>query len=131
MTLATFFSKSYLFDPNPSVSSKLYIPLLAVFGLMIVLAIVVVLQKSEVKKIVGGFFTPLLSTGVLGLIYLFARYEGLAYLSSRFFLVLIATMFIVWEVILLVKTIQFIPKHLDSKKTEDRYKKYLPKAKRR
>lgn len=131
MTLSTIFSNNYLFDPNPTATSKLYIPLLLVFGLMIILSIVISLQKPEVKKIVGGFFTPFISTGVLGLIYLFARYESLPYLSSRFFLVLVVVMFVVWEIILLIKTIRFAPTYLNSRKTEDRYEKYLPKAKKR
>jgi hypothetical protein len=129
MTLAYIFSKNYLFDPNPTVTSKLYLPLLIIFGLMIVLAIIIYLQKGEVRKIVGRFIVPFLATGVLGLIYLFARYESLVYLSSRFFLFLIVILFVVWDIVLLVKTIKFIPKHLNSKKVEDKYKKYLPKAK--
>jgi len=129
MTIAYIFSKNYLFDPNPTVTSKLYLPLLIIFGLMIVLATIIYLQKGEAKKIVGRFIVPFLSTGVLGLVYLFARYESLIYLSSRFFLLLIVTTFVVWDIILLVKTVRFVPQHLNSKKVEDRYKKYLPKPK--
>ena len=129
MTFTTFFSKSYLFDPTPTVTSKLYLPLLIVFGLMILLAITISFQKPAIKKIVGQFFTPFLSTGILGLIYLFARYESLVYLSSRFFLVLVMAIFIGWIVVLLVKIIRFVPKHINAKKIEDRYEKYLPKPK--
>lgn len=130
MMFANIFSKSYLFDPNPTVTSKLYLPLLVIFILMIALGIIISLQKAEVKKIIGVFFIPFISTGVLGLIYLFARYESLVYLSSRFFLVLVISTFVIWTLVLLVRTIRFVPKHLDSKKIEDRYKKYLPKAKK-
>ena len=131
MDLLTFFSKKYLFDASPTPESKLYLPLLILFGLMVVLAVLISFQKKSVKRIVGKFFVPLLSSGVLGLIYLFARHESLPYLSSRFFLFLIMCMFVIWIAILLIWTLKFIPKHMSSKKIEDRYNKYLPKAKHR
>jgi len=130
MDFTTIFSKNFLFASSLDTKNQLTIPLLVIFGLMIILAVVITLQKAETKKIVGGFFIPLVSTGVLGLIYLFSRYESLPYFSSRFFLVLVVVMFLVWNIILLIRTIRFVPKHLSHKKIEDRYQKYLPKPKK-
>ena len=131
MDFKTIFSKNFLFASNLETTNQLTIPLLVIFGLMIVLAVVIAMQKAETKKIVGGFFIPFVSAGVLGLIYLFSRYESLPYFSSRFFLVLTVTMFIIWNTVLLFKAIKFVPKHISHKKVEDRYQKYLPKPKRR
>jgi len=131
MTLSQIFSQNYLFDINPTPQSNLYIPLLILFGLMIVLAAAISFQRKSIKKVVGKFFVPLLSAGVLGLIYLFARHESLPYLSSRFFLVLIICMFLAWVFILLVWSAKFIPKYMNSQKIEDRYNRYLPKAKKK
>jgi hypothetical protein len=131
MDFTTIFSKNFLFGSNPSSTNKLTIPLLVIFGVVIVLSIVISLQKAETKKIIGSFFIPLMSTGVLGLIYLFSQYESLPYFSTRFFLMLIIAMFIIWDSVLIVKTAIFVPKHINHKKTEDRYQKYLPKAKRK
>lgn len=129
MNLSTFFSQNYLFDISPTPKSKLYLPLLIIFGLMIVLSVAISFQRKSIKKVIGKFFVPLLSAGVLGLIYLFARHESLPYLSSRFFLMLILCLLIVWVIYLLIWSARYIPKHMSSQKIEDKYNKYLPKAK--
>jgi len=131
MDFTTIFSKNFLFDPNPPVKTPLYLPLLIAFGLFIIISVLIALQKEENKKITGRFFLPFITSGIVGLIALFARYESLPYLSTRFFLLIIIAGFAVWTLVLFVQLIKFVPKHLNSKKTEDRYNKYLPKTKKR
>lgn len=129
MTLAYIFSKSYLFDFTPTTKSKLYIPLLILFSVMLLLSAGISLQRTEFKNFTKRFFIPLLATSILGFIYLFARYESLPYLSSRFFLALILFIFLLWTVIQLVILILTMPKEIKKSRSEERYQKYLPKNK--
>lgn len=127
MTFNYFFSKNFLLDPTPVYKSELFLPLLIAFSLMILLAIFIAFQKAQIKKIVKRFFNPLLTNGILGLIYVFSRHESLPYLASRFFLLLIVLIFFVWMSVLLVNLARFVPKQSTFLKNEERYRKYLPK----
>lgn len=129
MTFEQIFSKTYLFDPTPTTKSRLYIPFLILFCAMILFSIVISLQKQN-KKILKKFFYPFLVTGILGLIYLFARYESLPYLASRFTILLIIAVFFIWFMVNLIWMLRFIPKHSRVQKSEERFRKYLPKSKR-
>ncbi|MFA4996009.1 MAG: hypothetical protein WC536_02615 [Patescibacteria group bacterium] len=132
MTISEFFSKDYLFNPNTPSESRLYVPLIALFGTLIVFAIITKLVRNvEVKKISERFFLSFLTMGVLGFFYLFFRYEELPYLGSRFFLLLILVVLFVWVLIDAIWTLRFMPKYKKEKKIEERYEKYLPKKKRK
>lgn len=131
MTLKEFFSKGYLFDPVPTSQSKMYVVLLVVFSLMIIAAILISFQKEEIKKIAKKFSAAFYTIGILGLVYLFSRYEGLPGLASRFFLLLILTLFVLWMTALLIWLSRVLPQHFESKKRDEKYYKYLPKAKKK
>jgi hypothetical protein len=124
------FTANYFFNPVPSSETTMYLPLIIVFSLTIFGSIIAKLPKDGFNKKVGArYFVPFLTIGILGFIYLFARYEGLPYLASRFFLALILLALITIIAWNFVWTIRFIPKMRAIKKNEERYKKYLPKAK--
>jgi hypothetical protein len=129
MTFADFFSKKFLFDPAPTYESNLYIPLLIVLGLMIVFALLTKIVKDRARVVADKYFLPFLTSGILGFVYLFARYESLPYLGSRLFLVLIFTTFIIWNFIVSIKLVVFIPEYNKNQKTEEIYQKYLPRNK--
>lgn len=130
MTLQYFFSKAYLFDSVPPVHSRLTLFLLVFFSVLVLVAIYLMIMPKDLKKIYGRFKLPALVCGVLGLLYLFARYESLAWLASRFFLCLIAITLIIWVGVGLYWLLFHAPKHITEEKIEQIYKKYLPKKKR-
>lgn len=131
MTLKEFFSKEYLLNPVPPQTSKLYVFLLIFFSLLIILAIVSRFGGKENKKLYGRYFYEFLTCGSVGLVYLFARYEGLPWLGSRIFLVIIFSSLFIWTMINVIWVIRFIPTYVKNKASEERYLEYLPKAKKR
>lgn len=127
--LSEIFSNDFLFDPVPS-PKMFYLPFIIVFGLLILSAILIMIfSRQDKRKIFGKYVPVLLSTGVLGYVHLFARYEGLPWLAARGFFGAVALLFIVWVAILAAWTIRYLPKYKQEKKVEDRFKKYLPKEK--
>jgi len=130
MTLNEIFNPEYLFNPTPPQETKLYLPLLIVFGACILFAVASKFAKPRVKKYINRFFYTLLICGISGLIYLFSRYEGLPWLGSRLFLILIMAVLAIWLSIDMITLIISMPKHLSAEHSQDRYNRYLPKPKK-
>ena len=131
MTLEYIFSQKYLFDPVPTQESRLYIPLLIIFSVMIVASLLMLVSKSLDEKIKSRNFYTFLIPGILGLVYIFCRYERLPWLGSRLTLATIILTFIIWSLINFVWMIRYLPKVKQKQILEDRYLKYLPKKKRK
>jgi len=129
MTLEYIFSKNYLFDPVPTQESRLYIPLLIVFSVMLVLPLLMTMSKSLDKKIKSKIFYIFLLPGILGLIYIFCRYEQLPWLGSRFALFVIVLTFIVWSIVNFIWMLKYIPEQRQQKILKEKYEKYLPEKK--
>lgn len=130
MTFTDIFKPEYLFDPTPPQQSKLYLSLLIIFSVLVVLAVLSKFAGKEIKKITNRFFYTFLIGGVLGLIYLFSRYEGLPWLGSRFFLMLIVTMIVIWLAVDLITILIYLKVHSSEEENEKKYRQYLPKPKR-
>ncbi len=103
--------------------------LLVVFSLFILLGTTISLfAPKKFKDVFTKYVPPFLTVGILGVIYVFARYEGLPGLGTNFFLLLLCVSFVIWVIIVSVWAFRFLPKHIKTQKTEERYKKYLPKS---
>lgn len=131
MNYSKVFSKAYIFDSTPSPESKFYPILLAVFGAMVLFGVLVLLISRKEKTLLKKFVLPTLTCGVLGLIHVFGRYESLPFLATRYYLLSVAGIFIVWVAIIGVKVLRKLPTHKKMEKIELRYNKYLPKSKKR
>lgn len=130
MTVQEFFSADYLFNPSTPRESRLYIPLIILFGLLLVFCILIkIVRNLKFKKLADRYFTSFLTIGILGFIYLFCRYEQLPWLGTRFFLLLILSVLFVWTVINLIWALRYIPKYKKEINISERYNKYLPKKK--
>ena len=130
MTLADIFSSQYLFNPTPPTQNKYMLYQMVVFGAFIAIAIVYLLLKKMDAKIRFRHFYCFLTGGILGYIYIFARYESLPWLGSRIYLVLVMLTLIIWSTINTIWLYRYSAKLEDKKVMEDRYEKYLPKPKK-
>jgi len=129
MSLEYIFSKNYLFASTAPAESRLTFYFLIFFILLILGSLYLKLLPEMLAKFYGKLFIPLLSTGILGLIYLFARHEQLVWLGSRAFVLLDLLLFLVWTGIVIVQIIPNFAKYRKEMEIEARYKKYLPKSK--
>ncbi len=130
MSLEELFSQKYLFDSTPSTNNQYFWHLFAFFAALVVIAILIRLIKSWDKKVRVIQSNCFITCGLLGLVYLFARHEGLPWLASRFFLALDLTALFIWILAITIWMAKY-NKKLDAKKIlDDRYTKYLPQKKK-
>ena len=126
MTFQEFFSKNYLFDPATPGESRLYVPLIILFGLSIIFSVLIkVIPNLKFKKLTDRYFVCFLTAGILGFIYLFCRYEELPLLGYRFFLLFILTGLFVWVVVNFAWAVRYIPKDKKESIIREKYNKYL------
>jgi peptidoglycan/LPS O-acetylase OafA/YrhL len=125
-------TSGYWFDATPPTGSNLYVPLAIAFGILFLAGLAIaLLMKGELKKIWGKYAKPLLVSPILVAICLFARYEQLPWLASRFALMFVLTGSIVWILTMLIWSATFIPEYKKEKKVTEKFNQYLPKAKSR
>ena len=130
MNIQSLLDPTFLFDSLPVRESRIYLPLLIFFGLIIILAVAVKIFEKKVGKLISSYFYLFLLTGFIGLVNLFSRYEGLPWLGSRIILLADFLALIIGCVINVVIAFKQIPKIKQEKMTEDRFNKYLPRSKR-
>lgn len=128
MKLDYLLQADFWFNGTPTPHTNMYIPLAVVFALLIIGgAALIIFAKGDFRKLAGKYIMPLLSGGILGFIALFARYEELPWLASRFFLGLVMMIFLIWILILLLWSASYVPRYLSEKERKERFEKYLPK----
>jgi len=103
---------------------------MVLFGVLILLAIVVKINKKLDKNIQNKQFYCYLITGILGWVYLFGRHEALPWLGSRLFLALIASSLVIWIIYIVIWMMIYTPKQRKIKSREEIYRRYLPKNKK-
>jgi hypothetical protein len=130
MKAAEFFSKTYLFDPTPTTESRLTLPLIVLFGVLLLLAIVSRFVKGRWRNVSNRYYVAFLTIGIMGFLYIFARIEGLPWLGSRFAIFLVGLSFAIWITINSIWLIRFVPKRVKEESIESKYEKYLPKPKK-
>ncbi|MEI7792807.1 MAG: hypothetical protein WCI57_04960, partial [Candidatus Berkelbacteria bacterium] len=86
--------------------------------------------KGADRKIFIKYVYPFYTFGILGFLHLAARYEGLAWLSTRFTIVLIFALLIIWVAIIFIKMVRNMPKVSKQRRAEEKFNKYLPKKKK-
>jgi hypothetical protein len=129
--LGKLFSISYIFESTPN-SEGLYHYLAIFFGLEIVGALAIAIfgrRKSPTKKVKSGFFSLLLTTGIIGLSLIFFRWQAIPYLGSRLMLVILFLILICWAAFIFWYWLIILPEELAEVREQQRFQKYLPKKK--
>lgn len=131
MTFATIFSQHFLFTVPTNAFSVLFIAYVIIFALLILGATAILtFVKGADRKIFVKYVYPFFTFGILGFLHLAARYEGLAWLSTRFTLILIFVGLITWVAIIFTKMMRNMPKISKERRVEEKFNKYLPKKKK-
>ncbi len=133
-----FFQSARLFDPAPGSEFKFYTHLLIIFGIMIVLAIAVFIFVTKFKKnnpiqikLGRKIYYCFLVCGSIGYILLFFRYQNVRFLSSRFLLLILFSIFIIWLGLILFYFLRRYPKELVEFQDFVRKVKYMPKPRKK
>jgi len=127
------FDTAYIFEKTPaSLSNYLYLAI--IFGLLIILGVVAWCGYGRLakiqplwRKIQMRVFNICFYTGLAGLFLIFFRWQGVTYLGSRFFLLLLFLIFIIWAVIIIYFRVIVFPKELAKFDEQEKFEKYLPR----
>ena len=133
-----FLSPSSLFEINPGSSFSGAMPLLILFGILLIIAIIIFsllrIKKTNppLKKLLRPIPMRLEIFALVGILLVLFRLSAAYYLSMRLFLLIWFVSFI-WYLVLLSKRIRLYPQQLKEFLTKEESKKYLfdPKKRRK
>ncbi len=126
------FNLSYIFESTPA-STGLYKYLTILFGLMIIGAVVIFFfnrkDKDNYKKLKNNFFNLFLTTGIIGSVLIFLRFQEVPYLGSRLMLLILLVAFVIWSFFIGYYGFFILPEEIIKRKEKEHFEKYLPKSK--
>ena len=136
MEFEGFINSLQLLAPRPIYSSKYIIMLLVISLMMIALGIATWFLMKNISKEISPYnelknkLTSLFATaGSIGLILSFFSWQAIPYLSSRILALILAIIFLIWSLLILIYIKRNLSWELKKFKQDERYKKYLPRAK--
>ncbi|MBM2820285.1 MAG: hypothetical protein HW405_45 [Candidatus Berkelbacteria bacterium] len=133
--LLKLLNTKYIFEISPEpISDYLYLSIL--FGLLIVIAFIFWFiykrkrkQLDLFKAVQKSVFNPFFYTGIIGLILIFFRWQGMPYLGSRFFLLVLLLLFLFWGTNIIYFRFVTFPKRIKEYQEKKNFNKYLPSSK--
>ncbi len=126
MNLAQFFTTSYWFTSNPGISPnnlKLILTLFLISSAFGGLMFINKFLDIKVRQKLGYLF---LVTGLLGLLLVSFRFEGIYVLSARFLFLILTVVSAVWGILTLIYLIRDYPRELKRIEDYKRFSSYLP-----
>ena len=133
--LPGFFTISYLFESRPEPDSLLLLILASVFCVSLIGSGIVWLALARKAATLPPFepirarLTNLLfMTGLVGLFLVFFRWQGIAFLGSRIWLLLWLVVILVWFVRLVIYLLKKFPDERRLFVSKRQYERYLPRS---
>ena len=131
LNLRILLNPPYLFNTYPSYQFEFLKYFLIFFGFLVLLAIVSTvlykLQKKSPQKVVWEHLITWAGwSGVIGLFFLFVRYEGIPYFAMRIWLVLWTMYVCIWFVTTISRSrreLRRLQKEKYSRDQKDKYRK--------
>jgi len=132
LDIKKIFDPARIFESTPN-PEGLYQYLSIVFGLLLVIALIIIFLTRKQKQIFKNYFNRivniLLFAGLTGLILVFCRWQGIPYLGSRLMMYVLLLILIIWGSYTIWYRLVFLPKKITELKAKERFEKYLPKKK--
>jgi len=132
--LKNIFTKEKIFEVSPApIGNYLYGAIF--FGILILAAVALqILAKRQSKtrqKVWGKIRSLLWFLGITGLVLMFFRWQSAPYLGSRFLMLILAGITLLWLAQIIWFKFVELPKEILLKKKKESFEKYLPRAKSR
>lgn len=133
LNFSLMFNSGRLFDWRPVISPGTVYFLLAVFGALVIVGLVIkIVQKAKKRE---NFFNRLFSRyaalflvmGILGVIYVWFRFEKVLFFSARLWLWVWLIGFIVWLVFIIRYHVKTGPQARKQSEQKRVFNKYLPR----
>ncbi len=133
---AALLDYQYWFNPRPvPLGPSLVGSIFAFFGWFVIASAVLYLLARHMKKrdrlregVIRRFARVLLTTALLGYMFLFFTYEQLPLLGMRLWFLVLFVLFTVWLVRAIIFTLKDYPQLRRQEVERKRYEKYLPKS---
>lgn len=133
--LKKFLDTNYIFEKTPPPISD-YLYLAIVFAVFIALGIFFWIwynRKTAFSiwrefrfRLFNLFFYP----GLVGLVLVFSRWQGIPYIGSRFFMLIELVIFIIWGFSTIYFRFVIIPKEIKEFEQRKQFEKYLPQKRK-
>lgn len=124
-----FFTTEYLFATVAPTNKITFFVLLGAYIVFIFLAYFTSTSKKMHKQLKAWVFNYFLTLGILGVIISFFRSQSIPYFGSRFAMLVIILMSIIWYFAIVFYILFKMPSEIKMAKNEEIYQKYLPKKK--
>jgi hypothetical protein len=131
--ISQFISQDYIFEKTPPFTS-VFLYLVGVFVLFMAIAFLGWFyfgKKSRklpfYRPIQSQVFNLFFYVSLFGLILSFFRWQQLAYLGSRFFLLILLLVFIFWGLSIVYYRFKIFPKEFTKYQAKKNFEKYLPR----
>ena len=128
-----FFNTGYIFEKTPAPDTD-YLYLIFLFGFLIIAAFAAWFGYGRLKKKLPIFekmqtrvFNLFFYTGITGLLLIFFRWQEITYLGSRFFMLILLVVFIIWGSWVIYFSLKILPKARKEFEARQKFEKYLPR----
>ncbi len=135
LDLKKFLDTSYIFEKTPPPISE-YLYLTIVFFFFIALGIFFWLwynRKTEFpfwKELRLRVFNLFFYVGLVGLVLVFSRWQGIPYGGSRFFMIIVFAIFIIWGLTIIYFRLAVIPEKIKKFSRKKQFERYLPQKRK-
>lgn len=135
LNLVKFFTPSRLFHMQPAIASSTVHFLLAIFGAMLIAAIITKIWKKKnggdgfVRNLLERYAVMLTTLGLIGIVLTWFRYERVYIFSSRLWLLVWFVGLVTWFTYILKYQLKVIPESREKLQKSKEFNKYLPKKK--
>lgn len=133
--LTKLFDWAYLTDPNPPGAFLYLWPLAGLFAVLLLGALGLGwacrrTPREATARWFGKLLTPLWTISIVGLLFVWFRFETIPYLSSRLALLIVAVVGWAWLAAVGVRIARRLPRELKSELARNEKNRYIPKQKR-
>lgn len=126
-----FFTTEYLFSTQAPTNKTSFLVLLGLYVLFIIVATLLAYNRKIHPPLRAKFFNFFLTIGIIGVFISLFRWESISYIGSRFVMLLLLIVAIIWYCLIAIYSITKMPREIKLRKNQDRYAQYLPKTKKK
>lgn len=129
MDFTRLLTSTYWFDTNPGIQTTTFKGLLILSLIIAAFGGLMFINKLLYPKVRAKLGYLLVTSGLLSILLLFFRFEGVYLLSARFLYLLLIIIMLIWAVVVLVYLIKDYPTEIKNIEEYQKFSTYLPKKK--
>jgi uncharacterized membrane protein YdcZ (DUF606 family) len=129
--LQNYFTANYLFTVGTPENQRLFLVIVGIFILFIIASILLSFSQTIHKGLKDRLFNFFLTSGILGIIISFFRWELIPYVGDRVVMMTLFVAMIIWYFAITFYSLTKMQSEIRVIKNHQRYVQYLPKQKKK